>query len=118
MNGGVLKKTWVSALTVLSFVVVGISGLLLLVHVMIPAVNLKHIHVAMGVILLAMGAIHLTLNWRTFTAHLRHRSAVVALVVGTLICLALLLAGGQERERDDRFPGAGRGNGPNAEYGR
>jgi hypothetical protein len=82
-------KSWVSPITALSFVAVGGTGVLMLFHVRAPGI--QGVHQWMGVVLAAMGTLHLILNWRAFLCHFRHRSAIVALAASLALCLGALL---------------------------
>jgi hypothetical protein len=120
-------KGWVSVLVAAAFVVLGITGLLMLLHIRIP-LDLKIVHIVMGVVFVAAGIIHLVLNWKTFAAHFGNRSAVIAGAVAIVITAALLIAGGIVGPEQHRYgpgqeeignspggpggPGAPGGNGP------
>lgn len=97
MFGKTFQRTWVSPIVALSFAVVGISGVLMLFEV--RSFPMKVLHEWMGVMMVAAGTIHLFLNWKAFSGYFRNRSAMVALVAGTLLCCALIFAGGGEDPR-------------------
>lgn len=116
MPSRLIERSWVSPITALSFVVIAVTGLLMLLHVRLPGI--KGLHEWMGVAFTVAGLLHLVLNWRPFLACLRRRSAVVAVAVGLALCMAALLVptdhdrpGGERhrsRHADSAEPGRAR----------
>lgn len=110
MFGKVFQRTWVSPIVVLSFAVVGISGVLMLLHVRVP--GMKGIHEWMGVVLFTAGMVHLLINWKPFWGYLRNRSAIAAIVAVAALFLILLFGAGGEDARHGRPPMGPRGGDP------
>jgi|GEM_PF-1242223 len=92
------NRTWVSVTTALAFIILGITGILMLLHINISFLPVKFLHIAMGIVFVIVGLIHLVLNWRPFTTHLGRRAAVIALAAGILLCIALSLFGPEDRK--------------------
>ena len=89
------SRGWLYAVVAVAFFALGISGMLMLLHVGTP-LDVKLLHIVMGIVFVAAGAIHLAMNWKTFTAHLRNRSATIAGTTAALIAIALLFVVGPE----------------------
>jgi hypothetical protein len=95
-------RVWLSPLTFLTFLVIGITGLLMLFHVRVPAVKVLHELVGIGFVI--VGTVHLVLNWRVFFGYFRHNSARLSLGLGLLLCGALVVLGLNHREEGHRDP--------------
>jgi hypothetical protein len=91
MKNRLFNRTWISPLTSVTFLVVGVTGILLAFHV--KSGGIKALHEWIGYAFALAGIIHLAVNWRTFLVHFRQRSAVVALVAAVILSLAVLYAG-------------------------
>jgi len=94
------QRTWVSPIVAVSFAVVGVSGILMLLHIRV--MGMRDLHEWMGVMLVIAGAIHLLLNWKVFLGYFRKRSALVALAVAIVLSLGLVFAGAGEDPRGGR----------------
>jgi hypothetical protein len=107
MASRMIERSWVSPITALSFLVVAATGLLMLLHVRLPAI--KGLHQWLGVAFAVAALLHVVLNWRPLLACLRRRSAVVALGVtlGLCVLVALLAPADRDRPGGDR-PGGNR----------
>jgi hypothetical protein len=111
-------RSWICALVGVAFAALAISGLMMVSHLRI-GLDIKVLHVVMGIIFIAAGAIHLALNWRTFIMHFKNRSAIIAATAAVLIAVALLFVGGSEGSGPHRYGngnegyGIGAGVGPN-----
>jgi hypothetical protein len=92
MKDRLLNRTWISPLTSVTFLVVGITGILLAFHV--KSGGIKALHEWIGYAFALAGIIHLVINWRAFLAHFRQRSAILAVLAGIVLSLAVLFAGG------------------------
>jgi len=95
MSETVKNRGWVCALVAVGFAALGISGLVMLLHLPI-GLDLKLLHVAAGIIFIAAGILHLALNWKTFAAHFHSRPAIITAVAAVVIAVALLFIGGPE----------------------
>ncbi len=100
------KRSWVSPITAISFLAVGISGLMMFFHV---GHFVRPMHEIVGILFCIMGAIHLVLNWRVFLNYFRSRRVVVLSMIVVALTSLLLFAG---PDRDEGGPGSrGRGHG-------
>ncbi|MBN2223374.1 MAG: DUF4405 domain-containing protein [Deltaproteobacteria bacterium] len=86
------NRGWICALVTVAFAALAISGPMMLLHLTIP-LDLKLLHVVMGIVFVVAGVAHLALNAKTFTAHFRNRPAIVTTVAAVAIAVALLFIG-------------------------
>ena len=84
-------RTMLSPLVLTTFLVVGISGVLLAFHVKTGGV--KALHEWIGYAFMAAGILHLAVNWRTFASYVRQRASLMAITAGLVISLFTLYAG-------------------------
>jgi len=84
-------RTMLSPLVLTTFMVVGISGVLLAFHV--KTGGLKALHEWIGYAFMAAGILHLAVNWRTFASYVRQRASLMAITAGLVISLFTLYAG-------------------------
>ncbi|QOX77673.1 DUF4405 domain-containing protein [Trichlorobacter lovleyi] len=84
-------RTMLSPLVLTTFLVVGISGVLLAFHVKISGI--KALHEWIGYAFMAAGILHLAVNWRTFASYVRQRASLMAITAGLVISLFTLYAG-------------------------
>jgi hypothetical protein len=92
-------RHWLSPLTTVFFVAIGLTGVLMWLHLDGPGV--KRLHEMAGLLFTAAGTAHLVFNWRALCAYFRRRTAWITLSAGVLLCAAFAvvgLAGGGERE--------------------
>jgi drug/metabolite transporter (DMT)-like permease len=84
-------RPWVSAAAGSTFLVIAVTGVLLL---FLDADRLEDLHGWMGLAFAIVGVMHLAINWRALATHLRQRRILA--FVATLIAAgaALLLAAG------------------------
>jgi len=89
----------------LTFMAVGVTGLLLFFH--LGSRGIKNLHEWMSIVFLAVSILHLVLNWKPFLAFLKHRPVVVSIVLVTLLSGLLLLTapkdGGRGRHGNPNF---------------
>ncbi len=94
-----LSRPIITPITAAFFLLVSLTGILLLLHV--PSRAVKETHELIGVLFVIGAAVHLVLNWRCFTSYLKSRVTVVAgAVIGILF--AFLLVG--TRDRNEAAP--------------
>lgn len=104
-----LVRTGLQPALALSFLIVGLTGVLLLLH--LDFRGLKHLHQWMSLVFLLCCSVHLFLNWRGLRAHLHNGPVVVSAVgIGLLSLLLLFSAGGKGNDghhygHDDHFGG-------------
>ncbi len=99
------KRSWVSPITAVSFLAVGVSGLMMLFDV---GGFVRHMHETVGVLFCIVGVIHVVLNWRVLLNYFRSRRALVLATVVLVLCSLLLVAG---PDQDERGPDAPQGRG-------
>lgn len=87
------------------FVILCITGVLMLFHVRVPLMSFKFLHIIMGLAFIVLGSIHLVLNWTKFKSYLMHRSVVIALVLGIFVSLALSFLGPTKTDGRHEFHG-------------
>ena len=89
------QRKYVTPLVVLSFMVVAVTGTLMLLHVRNR--SLGHLHEWMGLFFVAVGIIHVLLNWNVLKVYLKQTPMQISLVVVLLLSLILLSGGTQDR---------------------
>jgi hypothetical protein len=97
-------RAWLSPLTGLSFLVIGVTGILMFFHVRFPGMTL--LHEFGGILFVIVAALHLRLNWRSLLAFCRQRKGRIALCVGTGV-MAFFLVLGLGHEEGHRQHGGG-----------
>jgi hypothetical protein len=97
-------RVWLSPLTTVTFLAIGMTGVLMFFHVRAGAINV--LHEIAGLLFVVVGLTHLVVNWKTLVGYLRQRAAQVALAVGLLLCVALLALGAGHEEHHGRPAGA------------
>jgi len=95
MMNRIMSRVWISPVTTATFIVVSISGLFLIFHIRVG--NMMAMHEWMGYLFIAIGVVHLVLNWRPFVSYFRGRAATIAVAACLLASGALLLSKGQQR---------------------
>ena len=101
----VLEKNWVSPFVALSFLIISVTGILMLLHVKSHAVSV--LHEWMGLIFVIAGALHLILNWKAFLSCFLEKKSSFAVIL-VLVLASLLLFGGMFGEqRSSDFTGQG-----------
>jgi hypothetical protein len=95
-------KSWICAVVGVAFAALGISGLIMLLPLDIR-LDLKSLHVVMGIVFIIAGAVHLALNGKTFITHFKNRSAIIAATAAALVAVALLFVGGPEGSGPHRY---------------
>ncbi|MBM9616863.1 DUF4405 domain-containing protein [Desulfobulbus rhabdoformis] len=90
----------------LSFLIAGVTGILLLLHLDVRGI--KHLHEWMSTIFLLLCVVHLFLNWKIFQIQFQ-KGPVLATVlgIGLLSILLLFNAGGQGKHGYGGRSGAG-----------
>jgi nitroreductase len=81
------SRTWVSPIVAVTFVIVSVTGILMLLHVQTSGMN--NLHEWIGVLFVAAGLFHLVLNWKVFLPYLKKRIGVAAAVFALLLGVAL-----------------------------
>jgi hypothetical protein len=92
------QRSWLSPLTGLTFLAIGVTGILMFFHVRLPGTT--QLHELGGLLFVVVGVWHLKLNWRAIVRYCSGRAGKLALVVGTLVLATFLGLGighGQQR---------------------
>lgn len=92
MSMNIFKKSCLSGLVAISFVLVGISGVLMLFHVRIGAMTVLHEWI--GLLFVLAGVLHLILNWKIFAKYCKQRSVIITIISVAILGAALMLSGG------------------------
>jgi hypothetical protein len=86
-------KTWAGPLTIASFVVIAVTGILMFFHLDFGL--MKGVHEWIGWLLVIGAVAHLVVNWRPFLAYFRRPVGIGIMAVVLLLgALSLLPAGG------------------------
>ncbi len=102
-----LKRTWVSPFVGFSFLMISITGLLMMMHVQNHLIT--GLHEWLGVLFIITGLFHLALNWKPFLACFRSRQGAAA-TIAAIVISALLAVGGYFHGHDKN------GNGTHYRY--
>jgi nitroreductase len=81
------SRTWVSPIVAVSFVLVSVTGILMLLQV--KTFGMNNLHKWIGVLFVASGLFHLVLNWKVFLSHLKEKIGVAAAAFALLLGVAL-----------------------------
>ncbi len=104
MNRKFLRTNLHPAL-MLSFLLVGLTGILLLLH--LDFRGIKHLHQWMSVLFLLLCFLHLFLNWKVFLAQFKNGPVVLSLVGIGLLSLLLLFSAGDRGKKGHLGPSGG-----------
>lgn len=85
-------RAWATPLTVGTFLVISVTGVLMFFHAD-SGLN-KVIHEWIGLAMVAAVGAHLLLNWRAFTTYFKRPLAVTVMGVGAAVLAASFLLGG------------------------
>ena len=100
-----MKRRWISPFVAVSFIILSISGILMLLHV--KNGGIVNLHEWIGIFFVAAGALHLILNWPAFLACFRNKQSAVAVIVVLVISSLLLFGGMFGNEGRHGFPERG-----------
>jgi hypothetical protein len=102
----------ISPLLGVTFAAVGVSGIMMFLHIRVGSIKLMHEW--LGIAMVVVAVLHLMLNWRVFINLYRYRLAIMATLAGTALLGATLLVGAN----DKGGPGGRRGGPPCADPAR
>lgn len=91
----------------LTFIIVGLTGILLIFHIDVRGI--KHLHEWMSVVFLILCVVHLSLNWKSFWIHFK-KGPIVLSVIGIGLLSILLLFGAGSKDRRDAYDRSGTGH--------
>jgi uncharacterized membrane protein len=83
---GVLERSWISPLIAFTFLIISVTGLMMLFH--IKGHLLSHLHQWMGILFVIAGVFHLTCNWRGFLSCFKNKKQSV---FAMFLVIALML---------------------------
>lgn len=95
-------RTWISPITSMTFLVVGITGILLAFH--IKNGGIKALHEWIGYAFTLAGFVHLAINWKVFILYFRKRSAILAAVTSIILSLTVFYIGGSGSNQQKAHP--------------
>jgi hypothetical protein len=84
-------RTWLSPLTGVAFLAIGITGILMFFHVRLP--GMTFLHEIGGLLFVVVTVLHLKLNWRPLLSYCRLRRGRIALWTGMALTAVLLVLG-------------------------
>jgi hypothetical protein len=88
-------RTGLQPSLILTFAIVGLTGLLMLFHADFRGI--KHFHEWMSVVFLALCIFHLYLNWKVLLAHLKNGPVLLSVIGISLLSALLLFSGGNAK---------------------
>ncbi len=89
---GFFQRSFVTPLVTATFAIVGLSGVLMLLHV--KNATVKESHELVGLLFVIAAAVHLALNWSCFLTYLR-KPLTITLGVVVIALVVLMFAGSQ-----------------------
>jgi hypothetical protein len=96
-------RTWLSPLTGIAFLAIGLTGVLMFFHVRLP--GMTFLHEIGGLLFVVVTVLHLRLNWRPLLSYFRQRRGRIALWTGTVLTAVLLILGLGHDSAHDRHGG-------------
>lgn len=100
-----VQKSSLSPFMAVTFAAVAFTGILMLFHLRIPGVH--SFHEWAGLIFTIAAAIHLSINWRVFTAYFKNSKAAIGVAIAILI-LALIALAAPQGNHGNGYQGGGR----------
>lgn len=91
----VFNKAWISPLTAILFTVVAVTGIFMFFHAGPGSFKFLHKWVSWG--LVAVGLLHIIVNWRILLSYLKTKTAVVSIAIGIVLCIAVAMQAGPPR---------------------
>ena len=88
-----LSKSFITPITAALFIIVTVTGILLLFHA--GGGSAKKIHELLGIAFVIGAILHLAVNWRIFASYLR-KPVTIALSVAVIAVLATMTGGGEK----------------------
>ena len=106
-------RTGLNPLMMITFIIVGLTGILMLLHLDLRGI--KHVHEWMSVVFLILCIVHLFLNWRAFLAHLKNGPVLLS-VIGICLLSALLFFSAGDKGKDGHYGRSGAGHSRSLNY--
>ncbi|MEN6576905.1 MAG: DUF4405 domain-containing protein [Phycisphaerales bacterium] len=100
-QAGLFGRPLVTPVTTASFVIVALTGVLMLVDV--KSATIKELHEMVSILFVVAAGVHLALNWNCFASYLRKPLTIVLGVV-VVVLVVLMFAGSEGGSRGGRSP--------------
>lgn len=91
-------RTWATPVTIGTFIVISVTGVLMFFHAD-SGLN-KLVHEWIGLVMVAAVAAHVLMNWRAFTTYFKRPVAVTLMGIGALVLASSFLLGGADASPD------------------
>jgi hypothetical protein len=82
-NDKTSKRAWLSLMTGLTFLAIGLTGILMFFHLRLPGIT--QLHELGGLMFVVVASWHVKLNWRTIAGYCSRRAGKLALAAGTVV---------------------------------
>jgi len=89
---GLWKRSFITPIATASFVLVALTGILMLVDV--KSATIKELHEMVSILFVVVVGVHLALNWSCFASYLRKPLTIVLGVVVVVLVVLMFTAGG------------------------
>lgn len=96
-NSSLTNRSWVSPAAAISFLALSVTGILMYFHIF--SAGIKSLHIWIGFVFVAVGVVHLILNWRAFASLFRLKTAILATVATIALSAGLVLTAGSRSEQ-------------------
>jgi|GEM_PF-698614 len=93
----ILNRNWISPLVTISFIVMGVTGILMFFHIKNGALVTLHEWIGWGFVV--FGLVHLFLNWRPLFSYLKRWTGIVAVVLGITLVVGVTVMGATKQGR-------------------
>jgi hypothetical protein len=97
------KRVWLGPLTGITFLAIGLTGILMFFHVRLPGAT--QLHELGGILFVIVGVLHVQLNWRALLAYCSRRAGRIALAVGAALIVIFVGLGLHHEDRHQRHGG-------------
>lgn len=111
----VFSKAWISPMTAILFTVVTVTGICMFFHVGPGSFKFLHKWVSWG--LVAVGLLHLCVNFKVLMSYLKTKAALISIAVGIILCVAVAMQAGPPQGGGPGRPGFGQEQGERGERG-
>lgn len=98
---GLWRRSFITPITTASFVLVALTGILMLVDV--KSATIKELHEMVSILFVVVVGVHLALNWSCFASYLRKPLTIVLGVV-VVVLVVLVFTGGGGGSHGGRSP--------------
>jgi len=103
---GILDRSWISPFIALSFLVISVTGLMMLFHIKGHAIS--YLHQWMGIIFVIAGVLHLACNWKGFLTFFKNKTQSAFAIILVIALMVLFgLSGSYSGEWSKGYGGRG-----------